>query len=240
MLILYPQSKNFEKFCETMYEKHRNQKINIEQIQLDYDFLILNKSKYKVEDIDEYIEFYKYKAIDQKIPKISIINKFDCIDKKIQNKLLKIFEEQEAIQIICSSKKKMILPTILSRSVIKNYEEKNYVIEKFPSRYQKLLNYTINSEEELKEVEKNDTILEQYIKFYELCLNNKYDDAFIYFTVNSNFIDSQKAYKIIEYAETNKEETDLEGILELQERLNSNSNQNIQIENYLIQRIKGG
>ncbi len=225
MLVAYEGIKDFRTFCQGIYFETFNEDKPYDKILLDYDVLIFNESDYKVDKVNEYIDFYKYKPLEKTF-KLSIFNNFDNVDMKIQNKLLKLFEESEDKHVLIVKNKSKILNTIKSRAEFKDLVMEELSLEKYPKRYHDVLSLIyVNDEEELSE----------YLKFYDFLLDLNYKQAYIFLTTKLNNYDISRVYEIIQYA-AKKTEDNLEDILSLQKILLSNTNKKLQIENYLLQK----
>ncbi len=225
MLVIYEGIKDFKSFCQDIYYSEYNEKKLYDQMILDYDVLIFNEEDYKVDKVNEYIEFYKYRPMDKNY-KLSIFNNFDNVDLKVQNKLLKLFEDSEDRHVLIVKNKSKILNTIKSRAEFKDFFNEKINLEKYPKRYHDvLLLIYVNDEEELSD----------YLKFYDLLIASNYKQAYIYLTTKLNDYSINRVYEIIQYA-ASKTEDDLEDLLSLQKRLLSNTNKRLQIENYLLQK----
>ncbi len=225
MLVIYEGIKDFRTFCQDIYCDTFNEDKSYDKILLDYDVLIFDEADYKVDKVNEYIDFYKYKPLE-KLSKLSVFNNFDNVDMKIQNKLLKLFEESEDKHVLIVKNKSKILNTIKSRAEFKDFATKELNLEKYPKRYHDVLPLIyVNDEEELSE----------YLKFYDFLLNSNYKQAYIFLTTKLNDYDISRVYEIIQYA-AKKTGDSLDDILSLQKVLLSNTNKKLQIENYLLQK----
>ncbi len=225
MLVIYEGIKDFKTFCQEIYYSEYNEKKSYDQMALDYDVLIFDEEDYKVDKVNEYIDFYKYKPMDKKY-KLSIFNNFDNVDLKVQNKLLKLFEDSEDKHVLIVKNKSKILNTIKSRAEFKDFLNKDINLEKYPKRYHDVLSLIYVSDEEE---------LSDYLKFYDLLIASNYKQAYIYLTTKLNDYNINKVYEIIQYA-ASKTEDNLDDLLTLQKRLLSNANKKLQIENYLLQK----
>ncbi|MFV0288945.1 MAG: hypothetical protein ACK5HR_05815 [Mycoplasmatales bacterium] len=226
MLNIYTNVVSFEDFVEQIYEQLYNNKVNYEQLKVDFDVLILNKSKYIVEDISEYLEFYKYKALEKE-KKLAIINNFDLIDIKSQNKLLKLFEENQENHLLVVNNLSKLLPTIKSRATIYQEPIKLEDYQAYPKRYWNILQFmSLNSDA---------SEIDFYLKFFDTLMAKNYHQAYIKLVTSNNY-NEQIIYEIIQY--THQEVGKLEMLLALQQRLFTKTNKKLQIENYLLQRIK--
>lgn len=239
MLKIYPIPEDVDKFCQKIYSQERNQNVKVDSYSYDYDFLLLNKEKYAVGDLNEYIDFFQTKDSHQEAKKIAIIANFDKIDQKMQNKLLKTFEDQDNLQILLANKHAQILPTILSRAMIVDLKVSPNEFTKYPTRYWELLNI-INSELAKEELVEEEIIIEKIIKFYEQIKTNQYQQAYLIYTLKLSDLSSEIIYETILAAEAQKVENqgNLEELLKLQMYLKSNSNDKFSLENYLIQKIE--
>ncbi len=225
MLVIYEGVENFKVFCEEIYDEVYSEKKVYDQILLDYDVLVFNQDDYKVDKVNEYIDFYKYRPMEKSL-KLSLFNNFDCVDIKIQNKLLKLFEESEDYHILVVKNKSKLLNTIKSRAQFKHFNSKELDLSKYPNRYHKLLSLIYkNDEEELSD----------FLKFYDYLISENYKQAYIYLTTKINDYDIGRVYEIIQFA-TTKTSKSLDSLLILQKRLLSNTNKKLQIENYLLQK----
>ncbi len=225
MLVIYEGIKDFKSFCQDIYYSEYKENKSYNQMLLDYDILIFNEEDYKVDKVNEYIEFYKYKPMDKNY-KLSIFNNFDNVDLKVQNKLLKLFEDSEDRHVLIVKNKSKILNTIKSRAEFKDFSNEKINLEKYPKRYHDVLSLIyVNDEEELSD----------YLKLYDLLIASNYKQAYIYLTTKLNDYKINRVYEIIQYA-ASKTEDNLDDILSLQKRLLSNTNKKLQIENYLLQK----
>ncbi len=225
MLVIYEGIKDFRNFCQDIYLETFNEEKTYDSIVLDYDVLVFNQDDYKVDSVNEYIEFYKYRPLE-KDKKLSVFNNFDMVDMKIQNKLLKLFEESEDKHVLIVKNKSKILNTIKSRAEFKDALSCEINLEKYPRRYHGVLSLIyVNDEEELSD----------YLKFYDYLIASNYKQAYIYLTTKLNDYNISRVYEIIQYA-ASKTEDDLSELLTLQKRLLSNANKKLQIENYLLQK----
>ncbi len=225
MLVIYEGIKDFKSFCQDIYYSEYKENKSYNQMLLDYDILIFNEEDYKVDKVNEYIEFYKYKPMDKNY-KLSIFNNFDNVDLKVQNKLLKLFEDSEDRHVLIVKNKSKILNTIKSRAEFKDFLNKDINLEKYPKRYHDVLSLIYVSDEEE---------LSDYLKFYDLLIASNYKQAYIYLTTRLNDYNINRVYEIIQYA-ASKTEDNLDDLLTLQKRLLSNANKKLQIENYLLQK----
>ncbi len=225
MLEIYENVENFNELCENVYFEHFNEKVTFDKFLINEDVFILNKDKYVVEDIEKYLDFHKYKPLNYD-RKLSIINDFDNINIKIQNKLLKIFEENENHHIIVINNPNRILPTILSRG-LKREGMKNTLkkLDNYPVRYHKII-YNLN----LKEID--NVIVDKYLKFYDLLKKENYNEAYLYITTTFSDYDENLLYEVIQNSAGYK--ITLNMILDLQEKLFSNAQKKLQIENFLL------
>ncbi len=225
MLSIYENIEDFKTFCQKMHLDLYSEEKTYEQLLIDYNVLILNDEKYNVDDLNKYIDFYKYKPI-QKNKKLSIINNFNNIDIKLQNKLLKLFEDSEENHILVTNNISKILPTIRSRAI--NIKNKNEVkqIKNYPNRYNEVLN--------LFNYEEDEVLTDKYLKFYDFLIKQKYKDAYLLLSLLKEY-DEQVIYEIIQLSHSKIGYLNI--ILELQKRLVTKTNKKMQIENYLLQMI---
>lgn len=230
MLKIYDNFQYSEKFIEKLFENELNKSIEYKDILRDLDVLIFNKSEYTVEDIEEYNIFFSTKPYENKY-KLAIFNNFEKVNVKQQNKLLKLYEESEAIHIICTQKINAILPTIKSRANIEHnaLQKQKNIGESYPKRYHAILSLLL--------AEDTHEDIDIYLKFYDLLKNKKYEFLYLMYTQNIKNLDNSKVYSIIEYAAKESPEGQLNKILELQERLASNSIEAIHIEKYILSNI---
>ncbi|MFV0288993.1 MAG: hypothetical protein ACK5HR_06060 [Mycoplasmatales bacterium] len=226
MLNIYTNIKDYEQFVEDIYEKLYQEKLKYNVLEISFDVLLLNKDKYTVEDIYNYLEFYKYKPMEEE-KKISIINNFDLVDNKSQNKLLRLFEENEENHILITNNLNKILSTIKSRATIYNNINQERSYQEYPKRYWDILQLMDN----LENVEEIDF----YLKLYDNLNEEEYKQAYLKLIKLDNY-NEQVIYEIIQYSHKKIGKT--EQLLELQQKLFSKTNKKLQIENYLLQRIK--
>ncbi len=226
MLNIHVNVEDFKGFVENIHEKLYGQKLEYDKLSIDFDILILNKDKYTVDDIQEYIEFYKYKPISKE-KKLSIINNFDLIDIKSQNKLLKLFEENQENHILTTNNVNKILSTIKSRAIVYKEDNKIKSFENYPKRYWDVIR--------LIDSKIDNTEIDFYLKIYDLFSNAQYQQAYIKLITVENY-DEQTIYEIVQYTHSKFGQMDV--LLQLQQRLFTKTNKKLQIENYLLQRIR--
>lgn len=230
MLEIKLKNKEFKKEVEEYVNTKYKTNMTFQEVQMLFDVYILNKEKYVVEDIQDYIENSKYKP-DNMPFKISIINNFEKIDRKIQNKLLKLYEEDRDYHLILTNNKSSILPTIISRAIEIENKIKIKNFEKYPNRYQNVLH--ILPENILVDEKKTDI----YLKTYDNFINKQYSEIFLKLTTQYNDYDEKIIYEIIQLSAI-ENNLNLEDIIELQTKLSSRSIKKMQIENFILQQIK--
>lgn len=224
MLEIYENINEFEKFSQNVVYREYNKEKTYNEILQNDDILILNEEKYTIDDIEVFLQFQKYRpSIESR--KITIINNFDTINIKLQNKLLKTYEESEHLHIIIIKNQRSVLPTILSRGIIKSYTEDEQKIEKYPVRYHKIINTLLPYNLEDLEIEK-------YLKFYDYLKKEDYKTAYMYIT--SMFIDYNEMIIYEIFQSTPNSKIKLSNLLMLQEKLFSNAHKKLQIENFLL------
>lgn len=222
MLYIYEGVDKFENFTEQIYKDIYKEDKNYQEILLDYNVLLFDEEEYKVDKINDYMDFYKYKAVDKE-NKVSIFNNFDRVDLKIQNKLLKIFEDSLDYHILIINNKSRVLNTIKSRALFKEVNNDNKNLENYPKRYHELLEIISSGEEEMSE----------YLKFYDFLLKKEFKSAYLFLTTKLKEYNISNVYEIIQYS-NQKTNANTKELLELQKRLLSNTNKKLQIENYLL------
>lgn len=237
MLYIYDNINDFEEFCCSKYKEIFLERKTFENILIDYNVFILNKDKYTVDDVNDYIEFFMYKTTNNK--RLAIINNFENIQYKIQNKLLKTFEEIEETQIIITNNKKKIINTIKSRALISEYKNDN--LKWFNNQNnddQNILLKLVTKEEDYNEIKNNDELILNILKLNKLLKQKEYDKLFVEYTLLSELIPIQVMYELIQNGLLNNDCNKIEELLNLQEKLNSNANKKLQIESFLVNLIE--
>ncbi len=222
MLEIYECTNNFQDFVEKIYSKHFGKEKKYSEIIIDQDVLLLDQEKYYVEDIDKYMEFIKYKPLEDN--KLIVINGFERFDIRSQNKFLLGFEESKFIHVLNVCNLNRILPTIKSRALLHEVNLKTSNFDNFPKRYEKVLQI-------IQREIKDEDLFSGYIKFYEYFKNKKYQEAYLYLTVKMIDYNEKLIYELIEYCGHTIEINDL---LNLQGRLFFNINKKLQIESFLV------
>ncbi len=222
MLEIYECSTNFKDFVEKIYLKHFGMGKKFSEIIIDQDVLLLDQEKYYVEDINKYMEFMKYKPLEDK--KLIVINGFEKFDIRSQNKFLLSFEESKFIHVLNVCNLNKVLPTIRSRAIMYENTFKKNSFENFPKRYENVLQI-------IQREVKDEDLFSDYIKFYEYFKNEKYQKAYLYLTIKMIDYNEKLIYELIEYCGY---EMKLDDLLDLQGRLFYNINRKLQIESFLV------
>lgn len=236
MLYIYENIKQFPEFVEKFYEEQRGEFRPYHEILVDYDVLILDRDKYTVKDIEEYLEFFKYKSLNGE-GRMAFINNFDRVDRKIQNKLLKTFEENLNSQVITTNNKKGILPTILSRAATREEETFHFDYDKYQKKYRDLLNSITLSGEDYNFYIENEKETDFILKLYDSLVEKNYAKAYMLVTLKDDLPNDRVIYEIIQFADIQSSKINIEELFLLQERLDSPANKKLQLENYLVQKI---
>lgn len=237
MLYIYENIKQFPEFVERFYEEQRGEYRSYHEILVDYDVLILDRDKYTVKDIEEYLEFFKYKSLNGE-DKLAIINNFDHVDRKMQNKLLKTFEENLSSQVITTNNRKGILPTILSRAATQEEETFHFDYDKYQKKYHDLLNSITLSNKDYNFYIENEKETDFILKLYDSLVEKNYPKAYVLVTLKDDLPDGKTIYEVIQYAGLQSSGTNIEELFLLQERLDSPANRKLQLENYLVQKMR--
>ncbi len=122
-------------------------------------FLVSGK-ECKEEDISNFIDHHLTSSITEEV-KILVIEDFELLSTKHQNRLLKIIEENESEDyfIFTTTNIKKIIPTIISRTIVYNFENKS--IELKTNNFSELIFSKItNTPDGIKSMEGDENIME--------------------------------------------------------------------------------